>query len=625
MRSVPLLIVVLALVFGSWPTSPNVSLASAKTKSPEASITWLDWSEEAFDRATAEDKLILLDLTAVWCHACHVMDSETYADSNIVSLLNTKFIPIRVDTDQRPDVESRYRSGGWPTTSILLPSGEILFQANSMGPEELSEALRESEEMYRKNKSDLVNHAQEIWQKVEQAKQNQKLPNAQIDPTIPAKAIQVMQQSYDATHGGFREAPKFFEPEALTLAFHLDQQFPQKNLKHIALFTLDQQMKLIDPVWGGFYRYATKPDWSHPHYEKMLNIQALNILNYLEAYQVTGDKRYKGVVDGTIEYLNRFLRDSSHGGFYASQDAVVRNGNTIIPGEDYFPLKEKERLAIGIPRVDHSIFTGWNGLMASSYLKVFHVSGQESLKNIALRTLNRVWTEGFSPGKGLAHVMDQGQTIGFGWLEDQVNVARASIEAFMTTNEPTYLKRAEQLADYLEKNSWDRRGGGFFDRPAHPSDRGLLKFPSKPLESNIQTALLFCDLYYLTLNPAYRDRAKGTIQYVLESSGPLPIALTGLVVDRFHRYPVHIVVIGDPASLETQNLLKEGLRLYSPGKIVRSFDPDQDPLKLGEITFPNTDEPTAYICTDKLCSAPVQEPQDLTLALTELLKNLNTT
>ena len=129
-----------ALVFIYLPTLPEASLAHSTPTKAEPVIQWFTWNEEAFDRAIAEDKLILLDLTAVWCHACHVMDAQTYSESSIVTLLNTQFIPIRVDTDQRPDVESRYRSGGWPTTSILLPTGEILFQANSMGPEELGEA-----------------------------------------------------------------------------------------------------------------------------------------------------------------------------------------------------------------------------------------------------------------------------------------------------------------------------------------------------------------------------------------------------------------------------------------------------------------------------------------------------
>jgi len=620
--------VMIELVLFSLPTFPQASFAHSTPTKAEPVIQWFTWNEEAFDRAIAEDKLILLDLTAVWCHACHVMDAQTYSESSIVTLLNTQFIPIRVDTDQRPDVESRYRSGGWPTTSILLPTGEILFQANSMGPEELGEALRESETMYRMNKSDLLNRAKEIWEKVEQAKKNQKPPKAQIDPTIPRQAIRVMQESYDTTHGGFREAPKFFEPEAITLAFHLDQQFPQESLKQIALFTLDQQMQLIDPVWGGFYRYATQPDWSLPHYEKMLDIQALNLLNYLEAYQVTGDTRYKRVVEGTLEYVNRFLRDQKNAGFYASQDAVVKSSNSsipFVPGEDYFPLNEKKRLALGVPQVDRSIFTGWNGLMVLSYLKIFQVSGHESLKEFALKTLNRLWTERYVPTKGLAHGMSQGQPRGFGWLEDQVYFSKASIEAFMTTNDKLYLQRAEQLADYLVRYSLDNQGGGFFDRPSLPSDRGLLKFPSKPLEANIQTAMLFCDLYYLTLNQHYRKEAERTLQYVLDSSGPLPIALTALGVDRFHRYPVHIVIIGEKANQKTQSLILEGLRLYSPGKIVRSLDPQYDALKLGDITFPHTDEPTAFICTDELCSAPVNDPEDLHLALTELLKILNST
>ena len=436
-------LVPLTLVFGSLLTLPGMIFAESTTNNPEVDIQWLEWGEEAFDRAIAEDKLILLDLTAVWCHACHVMDNETYSESSIVTLLNSKFIPIRVDTDQRPDVESRYRSGGWPTTSILLPTGEILFQANSMNPEELGEALKDSEDMYRMHKKDLLSHAKQIWEKVEQAKRNQKPPKAKIDPTIPGKAIRVMQESYDSTHGGFRDEPKFFEPDAITLAFHLEQQFPQENLKQIALFTLDQQMKLIDPVWGGFYRYATQSDWSHPHYEKMLNIQASNLLNYLEAYQVTRDKRYKAVVEGTVEYVNRFLRDPKNGGFYASQDAVVRIPNhphPFVSGEDYFPLNEKDRLAIGVPRVDRSIFTGWNGLMVSTFLKIFQVSSHEPLKEFALKTLDRLWAERYVPNKGLAHGMRQGQPSEFGWLDDQVFFAKASIEAFMTTNDKVYLK-----------------------------------------------------------------------------------------------------------------------------------------------------------------------------------------
>src|SRR5680860_413731 len=125
-------------------------------------IQWHEWGNEAFGRAQAEDKLIVLDLTAVWCHACHVMDQTTYANPRIVQLLNAKFIPVQVDTDQRPDLDARYRAGGWPTTNVLLPTGEILFQANALGSEEMEAMLLEVESIYVTDKGELLKQASQL-------------------------------------------------------------------------------------------------------------------------------------------------------------------------------------------------------------------------------------------------------------------------------------------------------------------------------------------------------------------------------------------------------------------------------------------------------------------------------
>ena len=131
---------------------PTQVFASEQPVTSSPVIQWAAWGAEAFERAQAEDKLILLDLTAVWCHACHVMDATTYVDPAVVALLNTAFVPVRVDTDQRPDIAARYRHGGWPTTSVLLPSGENLFQANALPPDAMLEVLRTSDAFYRENK-----------------------------------------------------------------------------------------------------------------------------------------------------------------------------------------------------------------------------------------------------------------------------------------------------------------------------------------------------------------------------------------------------------------------------------------------------------------------------------------
>ena len=592
----------------------------------QSKIQWLLWGEEAFQRAEAEDKLILMDLTALWCHACHVMEETTYTDPDIIAMLNDRFVPIRVDTDLRPDIEARYRKGGWPTTSILLPTGEILFQANSLDPEDLGEALQESDVLYRTQKQDLVRYAAEVWAKVEAARKARVHPNGPVNFEVVEQSVLIMTQSFDEVNGGFREAPKFFEPEAITLAFHLGHERSDDALRRMALLTLDRQVRLVDPVWGGFYRYAERADWTHPHYEKMLNIQALNLQNYLEAYQVTRDHQYRKVVEGTIRYVTRFLSDQVNGGFYASQDADAKAPGLpgqFIEGERYFVLGEAQRLAAGVPQVDHAIYTGWNGIMVTSYLKAYQVLGDRHVREFALKTLNRLHRERYREGRGMAHVMVKGQLQGFGWLADQVFFAMALMEAAVTTDEQAYLHKAELLAADLVRNLEDSKGGGFYDRIPSGSDQGLLKFPQKPLEENVHTARLFCDLFYLTGKPAYRDLAERTLQFVLGTSAPHPVALTAAVVMRFLSYPVHIVVVGSKGSETAQELFTQGFRIYAPGKIVRFLDPKVDSLTIGEVTFPKMDEPRAYICTDRLCSQPIENPKDMGDSLAWLLAALS--
>jgi len=250
--------------------------ASRELSDSSERIHWYPWGEAAFQKAQVEDKLILLDLTAVWCHACHVMDETTYVEPDIVTILNRSVVPVRVDTDQHPDLEARYRAGGWPTTSILLPTGEILFQANALTPAEMKELLHEVIQRYAQDKADLRQQAQVLWKKIQQppASQNseQKISRDMVD-----HAVRFMKNQFDAEHGGFRNAPKFFEPEAVSLA--LAQGFLHKDveLTHMGLHTLERQQVLLDPVWGGFYRYAEQADWTEPHYEKMLTIQAGNL------------------------------------------------------------------------------------------------------------------------------------------------------------------------------------------------------------------------------------------------------------------------------------------------------------------------------------------------------------
>ena len=583
-------------------------------------IVWHEWGEVAFDRAKKDDKLILLDLTALWCHACHVMDRTTYADPGIVALVNSSFVPIRVDTDRRPDIEARYRHGGWPTTAVLMHTGEILFQANFLEAEELQSALKESRVLYAEHKHELEDRAARIWAKVETAAKHRAPPDGSIDKSMVDQSVAIMQESFDVQNGGFTRAPKFFDPDAITFAFLLYHRSKNEAFQQMALKTLHAQLELFDPVWGGFYRYAEGADWSSPHYEKLLETQALNLQNYLEAYQSTGDRKSRAVAERTLAYVTRFLFASAPPGFYSSHDADVRvigAESRDVPGAEYFALGERERLSLGLPAVDRTVYTSANAQMITSSLRVYQVLGDEHVRDLALRTLDHLYTERYYAGRGMARLVVEGVPQGIGLLGDQVTFAAALVEAYLTTGEGRYLERSERLVADLTRHLEDEVGGGFFDRPRRSSERGLLRFPYKPIKKNLRASTLLSRLHYLTGRKDYLVSAERTLRFVMQVDEALPVALVGLTVDRFLSYPVHVVVIGDKQHRQSRDLFNEALRLYAPGKIVRFLDPKQGPLAIGEVTFPNADGPRAYICTDRFCSKPIGDPEDLeeTLAL----------
>ena len=584
------------------------TLALASQAPAASAVHWSAWGPTAFDRARAEDKLILLDLTAVWCHACHVMEETTYLDPAVVELLNAEFVPIRVDTDRRPDIAARYKHGGWPTTSVLLPSGEILFQANALTPDAMLDVLRTSDAFYRENKEEMAERVARIWERVEAAQRADRQPDGPIHPEMLIQVLDVMQQAYDPVSGGFRDAPKFFEPEAITLAFshHFWQGEPE--WRHMALSTLDQQLKLHDPVWGGFFRYAEGKDWSKPHYEKLLSIQASNSINYLEAYQVTGLERYRDVVEETLRYVTRFLSDPE-GGFYASQDADVPN-TADVSGDEFFALNESQRLAFGTPSVDRTILTDWNALMITASLKVSQVLDNTEAREFALKTLGRLYNERYRPGRGLAHLLHDGRPGEFGLLADQVFFAEALLEAFVTTGLSRYLEQAETVIEETIRQFEDTRGGGYVDRVPSASSLGLLRFPHKDLRVNAALSMVFSDLFYLTRNPRYREKAEQVLQMIV-AAGSFPVAQTGRAIHRFLYDPVHIVVVGEKSGIDAQALFRRSLALYVPGKLVRFLDPRVDSLAIGEVTFPRVSGPFAYVCTERLCSSPIARADEL--------------
>ena len=585
------------------------------------SIQWYEWGSESFRQAQAEDKLILLDLTAVWCHACHVMDQATYANPRIIQLLNDNFIPVRVDTDQRPDLQARYRAGGWPTTNLLLPTGEILFQANALEPEEMEELLLEMQSLYSTDKAALLNQASRLWNRVKEKVEASPSKGNALQVSMVKQSVEIMRAQFDAVNGGFRNAPKFFEPEAIQMAFAHGFFENDPELLKMGLQTLEKQLPLLDPVWGGFYRYAEQADWTQPHFEKMLTIQARNLRNYVEAFQLTGDLQFKRVAEALIEYVSRFLTDPQARLFYESQDADVRGpeGGPFVSGAEYYALSERKRLAIGIPGVDQRIFTGSNALMAWAYLHAFPVLGKTEIRDIALQALTQLFEKRFDVKRGLAHVEVEGELGLYGLLSDHILFGQALLEAFSATGQPRFLQNAEVLAEVNQQLLQDSVNGGFFDHPGTSDSLGLLKLPTKPVTENFQAALWYLTLFHLTGKPEYQSIAERTLQFIVTSPEPLPVALAGLAIDQWFRIPVHIAVVGGSFDPMAQALLLKGRELYCPGKIVRWFDPREGQPKWGEIVFPYDGRPVAFVCTDRMCSAPVFQAEAMKESIAEML------
>ncbi len=588
--------------------SPGFGYSHDAGKPNSSSLQWHEWGEEAFRLAQAEDRLILLDLTAVWCHACHVMDQTTYQDPQVLQLLNEQYVAIRVDTDERPDLDARYRAGGWPTTSVLLPTGEILFQANALEPQELREVLQQVHDIYRTDKADLLTEAEKIWEQVQARMTSKPRPSeGPLNPSVVTHAISMMRAEFDHRHGGFRKNPKFFEPDAVRFA--LAYGFLEKDLPvvEMGLQTLDRQTALLDPEWGGFYRYAEQEDWTDPHYEKMLAIQGQNLRSYVEGYQLTKNPEYKYVAERIIDYVENFLRDTQSGKYFESQDADLRGpyGRTIIRGQDYFQWDRISRKARGFPRIDRRSFTGSNAQIAEAYLMASLIFEKPALKDRAQQVIRSLMEERFDQEHGLGHMEEEGMVSLFGLLSNHVLLGHALLEGYRVTEDPYYLVQARRIADWCASHLLDPEGGGFFDSPSTPDSYGLLKMPNKPMQENIRAAQLYLQLFHMTLHLPYRSLAEQTLQAVLQAKQPLPISLIGFTVNQWFRTPIHIAVLGAPQDPVTQALWLEAQKVFCPGKILRRFDPLDGEARWGDITFPYTGKPVAFVCTDRLCSPPI--------------------
>ena len=571
----------------------------------EKLIHWVDWSDEAFEKSRRENKPVLLDISAVWCHWCHRLDRDTYAVPDIAEYVNANYIPIRVDTDKRPDINRRYNLGGWPTTAFLTPDGRLIGGGTYFPPEQMRQLLRD---------------IKGSWQKL----QNQTIPEPPTQPqagtaeltlNITDEILGEIANNFDPIYGGFGSQPKFPHTEAQELALSKYHYTLNREILGITVVTLDNacRSKTYDKEMGGFFRYSTTRDWSVPHFEKMSEDNAKWLQLCLHAYQTTGDTLYAEISNRILGYVNTWLSDQDQGCFYGSQDA----------DEEYYQLPRTERLKQNAPYVDKHLYTNWNAMMISAYLDASYVLENITAQEFALKSLNRLISLNFKETEGIYHFYD-GQPRLRNQLIDQVETANALTHAYEYTGERHYLEKAEKLLKFTFVRLRDPRGGGFFDTAIDTDAPGFLKRPIKPLEENSVAARVLTKTHHLTGDPVYRKMAEEALKCFSDTYLSFGFMSAGyaLAVDAFLNEPTMIRIVGAKHDPETEALVAEAARSYEPRKIIQILNPESDAREIAENGFSSNVPPTAYICVGTACSAPITEPNQLAPAVQNMMSQI---
>ncbi|HSP07988.1 MAG TPA: DUF255 domain-containing protein [Candidatus Dormibacteraeota bacterium] len=536
-----------------------------------AEIRWQPWSTGAFDLARRTGRPILLSISAVWCHWCHVMDETSYSHPGVIDLINREYVPIRVDNDVRPDINQRYNMGGWPTTAFLTPSGDILTGATYMPPEQMADALARVAAYYHANQAEIASKALEGRKRAALgvSRSAGELDSASIDAILEA-----VKSAYDPVYGGFGSAPKFPQADALLLLIEQANLRGETSLAQMAANTLEHMARggTYDHVEGGFFRYSTTQDWSVPHFEKMLEDHA----GLVDALALAA---MSDVLDTTTGYLDRVLRDPESGLYAGSQDA----------DEHYYSLDGGGRAGAPAPFVDRRVYTAWNAALAISYLDAALRLDRPQLRDRAGVLLERLFHEAYRQGEGMTRAAGVG-----GQLADQAWSMWAAVRAHQHGLGERWMPTALDLAEHLEERYGDRDLGGYFDR-VRDDELGRLGDPIKPLVENSVAAMALMEIDTLTGDPSSPHRARA--RRALESVAALPRQY-GLMAAAFARA---LDRLNHSIKVTTKNVrLARAAVLAHPYAVI---DPAGDSR--------------AVVCIGTICLAPVTTPGAVEQALKE--------
>ena len=416
-------------------SSSSTALAANPTSQP--AIVWETWTDDLFDRAKKEDKLVILDLEAVWCHWCHVMDETTYRDELVRQLIGKKYIAVRVDQDSRPDLSNRYEDYGWPATIIFTSDGkELAKRQGYLRPMQMSSMLQAFIDDPTPGPS------------VQAQPTVEPSDVAGLTSEVRKQLIHQLREAYDPKQAGWGVIHKFIDADVIE--FCLASGDPE--LRTMARDTLTAARKLIDPAWGGVYQYSTDGDWDHPHFEKIMSFQADDLRTYARASIALKDANFFQAAEDIHKFLRLFLT-SPDDAFYTSQDA------DLVPGEhagEYFVLNDVDRRKLGVPRVDRHIYSRENGWAIESLANLYSVTADAATLAEAERAAEWIIAHRSLDGGGFRH--DEKDAAG-PFLGDTLAMGRGFLALHIATGEDKWLTRAEAAASFISLHFENHQAG----------------------------------------------------------------------------------------------------------------------------------------------------------------------
>lgn len=565
-------------------------LLASSLPAAEKGIVWQNWSDDIFQKAKSEHRFVLLDLGAVWCHWCHVMDETTYRDADVTRLIGEKYIAVRVDQDARPDLANRYEDYGWPATIVFAEDGsEIVKRRGYLPPKMMASMLQAI--------IDDPSPGPSVFA--------EKLVTPVAKGALSEQQVKEMRarfyDAYDDKIAGWGDAQKFLNWDALEYCLTHAETGDERASK-MARDTLKAGMKLLDPVWGGVYQYSTDGDWDHQHFEKIMPFQAENMRIFAQAAELWDDPVYLKTAQGIRKYLKTFLM-SPEGAFYVSQDA------DLVQGEhsgEYFALDDAARRAKGLPRVDKHLYARENGLAIAGLVALYNASGDPECLAEARRAVEWVLAHRLLPGGGFRH--DEKDAAG-PYLADSLCMARAFLQLYTATAERAWLDRAAETMAFIEKTF---RGPVGYATAA--SAAASLK-PGPQVDENVTLVRTANLLHHYTGNGKHREMAEHAMRYlvspvVIESRG---YGLTGILTanDEMGSDPQHVTVVGAKSNPQAAALFATARQSPRAFKRVEWWDRSEGPLLNEDTPLPELPRAAAFLCADGACSLPIYKPEIL--------------